>query len=395
MIKDAMYISSKAIRHRKVRSWLTIMGIIIGVAAIITLITVSEGLELAIQQQFESFGTSVIRVTAKGLRGPPTDSDIVTKKDVETIENIKGLEYIAPMILKNAKLEFNNQEVFNLVAGYPTEYADPGLDDLGIKIEKGRIFEKEERDVAIIGQVFADDAFNKEMVLKSNLLINEEKFRVIGIIKKTGVQNTDEGIYIPLEDAKEIFNTGDGYSIITAKVQEGLPVDPVKKEIEKKLKRARDNENFQVFTPEQIVAQLGALLIVVQFILVGIAGIALFVGAIGIMNAMFTSVLERTKDIGVMKAIGAKKNHILFIFLFEAGLFGLAGGILGCILGIAVSFGIKIIASQLGFSLLAIKIDPLLILFVILFAFLVGMIAGYLPSKRAANLKPVDTLRYE
>src|SRR3989344_6497956 len=299
MIKDAMYISSKAIRHRKVRSWLTIMGIIIGVAAIITLITVSEGLELAIQQQFESFGTSVIRVTAKGLRGPPTDSDIVTKKDVETIENIKGLEYIAPMILKNAKLEFNNQEVFNLVAGYPTEYADPGLDDLGVKIEKGRIFEKEERDVAIIGQVFADDAFNKEMVLKSNLLINEEKFRVIGIIKKTGVQNTDEGIYIPLEDAKEIFNTGDGYSIITAKVQEGLPVDPVKKEIEKKLKRARDNENFQVFTPEQIVAQLGALLIVVQFILVGIAGIALFVGAIGIMNAMFTSVLERTKDIGV------------------------------------------------------------------------------------------------
>tara|TARA_Y100000310_G_scaffold186269_1_gene186416 strand:- start:67325 stop:68512 length:1188 start_codon:yes stop_codon:yes gene_type:complete len=395
MIKDFLTISLKSIAHRKLRSWLTILGIVIGISAIIMLITVSEGLELAIKEQFEQFGATTIRVAPKGLRGPPTEVDVLTTKDKQTVEKVKGLEYVSPILLKNAKIEFNKRESSILITGYPAENADPGLKDLSLVPENGRIFRKGESKVVMIGLTIAEDTFEKDISLKHSIKINDEKFRVIGIFEKAGVPNIDQGIYITLEDARDVLDEPKGISLITAKVQDGLDVSKVREDIERKLEKVRDSENFEVFTPEQIIAQLSSILLVVQFFLVGIAAISLFIGAIGIMNSMFTSVLERTRDIGIMKAVGARNSAILSVFLLESGLFGLVGGIVGVLIGIIVAYLIGFVSSQLGFTLLTIKVRPEIAIFTILFSFFIGMLSGYIPARRASKLKPVDALRYE
>ncbi|MAG47338.1 hypothetical protein CL617_01930 [archaeon] len=395
MLKDFLELSLSSIKHRKLRSWLTTIGIIIGISSIIMLITVSEGLELAIKDQFEQFGATTIRVTPKGVRGPPTDTEILTTKDLDTVKKIKGLEYISPILLKNAKIEFNNREISTIVSGYPSEHADPGLEDLSLIPENGRIFSKGESKVTIIGNTIAKDSFEKTISIKNSIRINEQKFRVIGIFERAGVPNIDQGIFITLEDAREVFDKPKGISIITAKVQDGLDIGKIKDNLEIKLEKARDNENFEVFIPSQIIEQLSSILLVVQFFLVGIAAISMFVGAIGIMNSMFTSVLERTKDIGIMKSLGAKNSTILSIFLLEAGLFGFIGGVIGSIIGISISYLVGFIASNAGFTLLKIVVRPELVIVIVLFSFIVGMIAGYIPARRASKLKPVDALRYE
>jgi len=156
-----------------------------------------------------------------------------------------------------------------------------------------------------------------------------------------------------------------------------------------------DEKEFSVYTPKQLLDQLSSILGAIKIILSGIAAISLVVGGIGIMNSMFTSVLERTRQIGIMKAIGATKKDILSLFLIESGLIGLGGGLIGVILGITTAKIVEVVAFNLGFSLLVIKLDFLLIGLVLFFAFFIGMISGAIPAYQAASLKPVDALRYE
>ena len=168
----------------------------------------------------------------------------------------------------------------------------------------------------------------------------------------------------------------------------------VNRVVEKELERKRGDTNFQVLTASQILEQIGQILGVMQIVLVGIAAISLLVGAIGIMNSMYTSVLERTKDIGIMKAIGARNADILQIFLIESGMIGLVGGLLGTALGTGMALAVEPFAKNAGFPLI-ITLEMGVLLFGLLFAFVIGMISGILPAYQASKLKPVDALRYE
>ena len=395
MVSPFLITALRSISHRKVRATLTTLGIIIGIASIVALISLNQGLSTAIEEEFEKRGSSLVRVVPMGLRGPPTDADLLTSKDVNVVENVKGLDYVAELLIQNGKVEYNNEKKLLLVNSLPTELIDKLGVDMNLEVEFGRMFKSGESGSAIIGGNFGDNHFNEEIPLRANLLIEEEKFRVIGIMKKTGNSELDNVIYIPLEDGRDIFAKPDGLSIIAARVFDGLDVEVVQEEIRKKLERSRDNENFDVITPKQIVEQLNLILGVLQFVLVGIAAISLIVGGIGIMNSMYTSVLERTKDIGTMKSIGAKNRDILMIFLFEAGVIGLFGGVVGATLGTLLAFSVGLIADQLGFGLLKITFNVGLFAFGLLFAFIVGMISGILPAYRASKLNPVDALRYE
>ena len=237
--------------------------------------------------------------------------------------------------------------------------------------------------------------FKDKILLRNKIKLQGHDFRVVGVLKPVGNQQDDNTIYIPLETFREIFNQkNEEVGFISAQVKPGVDILSLQEKVERILKRERDNENFQVVTPTQILEQINTILGVIQSVLVGIAAISLLVGGIGITNSMYTTVLERTKDIGIMKSIGATNSSILLIFLLESGLMGLVGGIFGVILGTLISYGISTFSTQAGFKLLF-EINLPLILFGLFFAFIVGTFSGVLPARQASKLKPVDALRYE
>ena len=394
MLLDYFLFAVNSIAHRKLRSWLTVIGIIIGVAAIISLITVSRSLESTIEQQFEQFGANRIIISAKGFQGPGTLSQGLTKEDVETIKKISGFKYVVPGLFRSSEIKHNKETGFTLVGSLPAENFEEFFEDAGINIGDGRNIKDNEKFVAIIGIRAAREMFNKELRVGDKIEINKKEFKIVGILEEIGNAQDDNQINIPLESSREIFNEPNKVDTIIAQVKSSSDTSLLQERIEKELERKRDDTNFQVLTASQILEQINQVLGVMQIVLVGIAAISLVVGAIGIMNSMYTSVLERTKDIGIMKAIGARNSDILEIFLIESGLIGLVGGIFGTILGSIMALIIGNISKNAGF-LLIVKLEPFVLLFGLLFAFIIGMLSGILPAYQASKLKPVDALRYE
>lgn len=395
MIKEYLVMILRSIRYRKVRSWLTVIGIVIGIAAIVSLITIGNGLENAIAEQFNKMGTETIRVVPKGLMGPPSGTKGLTMDDADIIENIKGVEYVNPVLMQSTTIEYQGEKTFNQITGIQTDNIETVIKDQNMEIGRGRIFTNSEKDSVILGSNIADDGFKKKIDIRNSILIDDQKFKVVGIFKETGTPNLDNAVYVPMDEARILLGKPIEVSAIAVKVQSGENLDQVADKIKRDLKRAKDNELFEVYTPEQLLAQLNSVLGVVNIVLAGIAAISLLVGGIGIMNAMYTSVLERTRDIGIMKAIGARNSDILLLFLIESGLIGLVGGLVGVIIGLLMAFSVQGVASQLGYPLLKVTISWWLVFFALSFAFFVGVISGILPAVRAAKLKPVDALRYE
>ncbi|MBI4158651.1 ABC transporter permease [Candidatus Woesearchaeota archaeon] len=393
MILEYFKLAVNNITHRKVRSWLTIIGIIIGIASIIALISLSLGLQNSIAEQFESFGSDKILVSAATFQGPGSLSIGLTEKDVETVKKIQEFKVVAPFIAKPGSVEYKGESKFPIIfGGQPKESAELFADTR--TLEKGRYLKEGDHYDAILGSRAAKKLFKKEIRINNKIKINGKEFKVVGIFEEVGNQQDDSAISIPLDTFKEIFKSGDQIDFISAQVKPGSNIPEVQKKLERLLKDKRGDENFNVVTPTQILEQISQVLGIVQAVLVGIAAISLVVGGIGIMNSMYTSVLERTRDIGVMKAIGAKDSDILKIFLIESGLMGFVGGIFGVVLGTLLSLGIGQYATEAGFKLL-VTINPQLMLFGLFFAFIAGIISGVLPAYRASQLNPVEALRHE
>jgi putative ABC transport system permease protein len=204
---------------------------------------------------------------------------------------------------------------------------------------------------------------------------------------------------MPIDTARIIFNNSKSYSLIYAEIQSGFTADEVAATVEKNLRHLRNEkvgeEDFTVSTPEQLSQTVQSVFGVIQGFLIGIAAISLLVGGVGIMNSMYTSVLERTKEIGVMKAIGARNEHVLMLFLFESGMLGLIGGAAGALLGITLAEAVQFIAAQAGYGILKASISVELIGGALLFSFVIGALSGALPARRASQMNPVDALRFE
>ncbi|MBS3141045.1 ABC transporter permease [Candidatus Woesearchaeota archaeon] len=395
MISDYISLTINSILHRRLRAWLTILGIVIGVASIIALISISQGLKSSIEEQFATFGTSRLFIAAKSFQGPGSASEGLTEKDVTALEQISDFKYVAPVIGKSGELEYKKELKYTLIAGFPAEEFSEVFEDMGIEVSKGRMFNSGEKYVAVIGSRVATDLFKDELRINNKIKIQGVDFKVIGIFEEIGNQQDDNQINIPYEAAKEIFNTGDKVDYILAQVKEGIDAAETAKKAENKLERTRDDENFQVLSASQIAEQINSVLGIIQVVLIGIAAISLVVGGIGIMNSMYTSVLERTKEIGIMKSIGARNSDILMLFLLESGFIGLIGGVFGVLLGSGIGILVGKAAASAGYGILKIKISFGLIMFGLAFAIIIGMISGALPARQASKLKPVDALRYE
>jgi len=397
-MKEYAFMALKNISSRQLRSYLTIIGIIIGATTFIALITLGNGLEKGMTERFDKFGLRRLFIGPKttfGLTGPPTGLWSLTEIDAETVEKLPVIEYVTQILGESVEVKYSREEFIRTVMGIDLETAEKFFEDVDIGIAKGRFPEKGERKVAFIGYGIAHELFEKEIPLKASIYLNEVKFRVVGIKEKQGLQNEDFTINVALEDMQELLGTTNGISAFAAVVNKGVDVEYATKRVERALERKRDDENFQVTSPVKIKEQTGIVLTIVTMVVAAIAAISLIVGGLGIMNSLYTSVVERTKEIGIMKALGAKNSNILTIFLVESGLMGLVGGTLGVLLGLAVSFGLAAGINQFGFVRISLDLSVNLIIFSLLFSFILGMAAGILPAYQASKMKPVDALRYE
>ena len=401
MIKHYFLISLKSLSHRKLRSSLTILGIIIAIMSIVALITISSSLKNSIEEQFSKIGATRLYVFPKTNAGcVPTQG--LEKKDVETLESLSEFKWVTPYLMQSSSVEFNNEVKKIGILATPTDQLEERWKDLDFNVEKGRLFSDNDDYAAIIGRRVEDDVFKKDVRINDNIIIEGKKFRVIGILKEFGNPEDDNRIYVPIDTAREAFNKPTQLSMIELVVKPGVDISQAAKKVEntllkskgEKLSASKKNQlSFEVTTPEQLLGQLNNVLLIIQLVLVSIAAVSLIVGAVGIMNSMYTSVLERTRDIGVMKSVGAKKNDILKVFLIEAGIIGLIGGLLGVIIGVTLAILVGNVAATSGFSFLKIQIDYPVMISCVLFSVIFAMFSGYLPAKRASKLEPVEALR--
>jgi putative ABC transport system permease protein len=408
MFTDYIRISLNNIRQRKMRSFLTVTGIVVGIMAVVALISIGQGLSGSVKGEFEKIGYDKIIIQGGVVTyGPPgSGSDKLTQKDLDVVRKVRGVDGATASSIKFTRIKYKKQEGVTIIYAYPDEdFADAFAGIETYEIKYGSAPGKSEKGKVCIGSRIASGKFwsdtGPEMGLRSKLTVvgeggNEKEFTVSCIIKETGSPQDDSVVYVFMSDFVEIFNSPpDEFSVIYVKIKDGFNVDMVSDEIKKELEDSRGNDDFQVSTLGQVIETFDQVFGILNMVLIGIAAISLVVGGIGIMNTIYTSVLERTREIGVMKAIGARNSDILVIFLFEAGTLGLIGGVIGCSTGIFISKTVEVIAQQSGYSFFRALVSPELIAGSLLFSVIIGMIAGILPARQASRLKPVDALRYE
>lgn len=405
MNKEYIKLGLKNIRKRKLRSGLTLLGIFIGIMTIVALISLGQGLQKSITDQFASLGTDKLFVMPKGgfsAPGSRTNSIQLTKDDQKVIDKVSGVMDSAGIITQPGEIQSDKEKRYLQVTGFPTDNQIKLLNELGsYNVEFGRKLKKGDSKKVVLGSSFyTGEVFSKSLKLGDRILINGISFEVIGFYESAGNSADDKNVVISEDDLREMIGDKNRVDMIIVKIAPSEKPSVVKDRIEKDLRNSRDlkegKEDFSIQTPEDVLKSFQSILLIIQIFLISIAGISLLVGGVGIMNTMYTAILERNKEIGVMKAIGAKNSDIMGIFVTEAGLLGLIGGIIGTALGMAVSKIIEIIGTNVWHtSLLKMYFPWYLILGAILFSVVMGMLAGAIPAYQASKMKPVDSLRYE
>ncbi|UCG95780.1 MAG: ABC transporter permease [archaeon] len=386
--------------YQKLRTALTLLGIIIGIGAITSMITLGDALESSVREQFEQIGTDKIIITP----GSPTSvgfsgaigTESLGENDVKTIERINGVETTFGVFSKTAKLRLGKEETYSSIWAWDMGKAGDLFSDMqGYEIEEGRDIKEGDRYAAVIGYLAKTRLFEKDIEVRDKLEINGKNFRVVGLLEKIGNPVDDMSILIPLDGAREAFNDTDEFSMIFVDARDEVDVDKISEKIKDELEDERGAEDFKVQTFGDILEMANTILNMLQLVFIGIAAISLIVGGIGIMNIMLMTVMERTKEIGIMKATGATNRIVLLLFLGEAAIVGLLGGIVGYCVGLVGSFIVAQYAGEMVGIPINILFSPELFGGTLVFSVFVGMVSGAYPARRAAGLDPVDALRYE
>lgn len=404
MIYDSFFLAVKNLKHRGIRSWLTLVGIFIGVTAVVALISLGNSLEMAVSSQFGVSQTELISVQASGAAGfgPPGSGvvDPLTVKDVEDIKNLGSVKRAARRNIGTGKLEYNDKLIFGYIASIPSgDDRDFIYQQLDSKPEAGRFLKDSDSGKVFLGYNFYVDkvGLGKEVIPGKRVLINDKSFEVVGILEKQGSFIFDNAVFMNEKDMENLLGFGDNVDVIAVQPVDKNDMNKTVEDIKRVLRRNRNvkvgEEDFTVSTPEASLASVKSVIGGVQAFIVIVALISVFIGALGIVNTMTTSVLERKKEIGIMKSIGARNEHIFMQFFIESGLLGLLGGLVGAIFGTLIGvIGTIGINNWLGAEL-GVNISFGLIFFSLLGSFLIGALAGIVPAMRASKQNPVDALR--
>lgn len=405
MLEDSFRIAYRNLKKKKARSLLTIIGIFLAIFTVFVLLSMSLGLNEVIQEQFRLLGTDKFFVTAKGSYfGVGQSSNVqLTTEDVETLDKMNEMKTVTYYTMGNVQITFKEETRYYMVIAIPFKPVngwDIFREVYNLKVEDGRLLKEGDNGKVLLGYQYGYNNFmGKPVHVGDKIRLNGVEFKVAGILETVGNSADDRQIYMTTEDFKELFNSGDRIDFIIAQIKEGENMTQVVDKAERALRKGRGvtekTQDFDISTPEQIMESFGTILNILMAFLVGIGAISIIVGGIGIANTMFTSVLERRREIGTMKAIGAKNEDILGIFIVESGILGLIGGLLGLIFGVIVAKTIEYYAQLYVGTMVRASMSPYLMIGCLVFGFVIGTVSGFLPSRQASNLNPADALRYE
>ncbi len=399
---DLLKESLSSLKANKLRTGLTMLGIIIGVASVISMISLGEGSKISIQRSIESLGSNNLIVfpgivqpgrgfIASGRGG----AEVLKIKDVEELRKIENIIAISPEIQRRFQIvsEVGNN-INSTVLGISSDFFIVRNIQIanGEKISEDNV--KSFSRVAVLGSNITKDLFGDINPLGKKIRINNLSFRVIGVMQpkgSTGFVSYDDFILVPYSVMQKQLAGTEYFNSIAVKVDSKENIEKVRGEIEERLVKLHNvsEPDFSIFSQEDILSTLTSVINTFTIFLSFIAGISLVVGGIGIMNMMLTSVTERTREIGLRKAIGAKRNDILKQILLESIFITLIGGLVGIILGSTITFVVGKIAN------INILISIKAILISVFISTLIGMIFGYYPAKKASNLDPIEALKYE
>lgn len=404
MFRECVKMAIDGMLASKLRTFLTMLGIIIGVGAVIAMVSLGFGMQEQVKSNISSMGSNLLIVmsggrTASGQRLASGSGAKLTYDDAKAIEkSVEGIQYVSPGVQASYQLVVGNQNWTSQVEG-----SAPSIIDIrDYKILEGRMFSEKDMNararVCVIGQTIVDNLFPDDNPLGKIIRINKQPFKVIGTLSSKGQsavgQDQDDLVYIPLTTAMQRMMGTTSIRNITIQCTSENTIESAQSDIITLLRQRHrikegDYDDFTVRNMSALMETMEETTGTITLLLAIIAAISLVVGGIGIMNIMLVSVTERTREIGIRKALGATYRNILLQFLIEAVVIGVSGGIIGTVFGIGVA---TILAKFAGWQAI---ISVWAIIIAVVFSVGIGLFFGIYPAKKAALLDPIDALRYE
>lgn len=398
LIRDFFHLTSSSLIAHRMRSFLTGLGIAVGIAAVVLLTSIGEGVHQFVLSEFTQFGTTLVAINPGKATTSGTSMGVfgtVRPLTIEDSEALKRLPYaraVVPVVQGNAEVEAGNRRRRTTIYGVGSQMPEA----FSLRVRSGRFLPEDDpiapRAFAVLGSKLRQELFAEQNPLGKRITIGGSRYRIIGVMESKGTVlgfDLDDTVYIPAARAQSLFNK-DTLLEIDLLYDKDAPVDKVVEGIKSILLARHGRDDVTITTQEQMLDVLGSVLDVLTFAVAAIGGISLLVGAIGIVTIMTITVNERTNEIGVLRALGAKRSQVLGLFLGEAIVLAAIGGLSGLVLGIGI-------AQLLHIALPALPVHTP-VLYVILaevVAVVIGLAAGVLPARRAALLDPVEALRSE
>ncbi|MFA6269490.1 MAG: ABC transporter permease [archaeon] len=432
-IKDSFKLSLNSIAHRKLRAWLTLLGIIIGVAAVVSIISIGNGAQASVNASLSGFGADIITISPGFSRGTTvggfgggrggidlpgfgggggnnaresstsTATPTLKDNDLMIIKSNPDVIAVNQIVSGRQSITFGDKKTNASIQGVN---ANTWTQTTNVTLSTGRFLNSSDTRNVVIGNSLATTTFSQPITLGRKIDINGTAFTVVGILALSGTGfgggGTDSTIYMPYNAAWNVLDVNTGtYSSIQAKIKDATNADYDVNSLTQQLMISRRvtsrTQNFSVTSSQTLREQIANVTQTLTLFLGAIAAVSLLVGAVGIANSMFTSVLEKTRDIGIMKALGASNNEVLILFVIESGLFGFIGGLIGVMIAFLITGVMNLMGLSLGIGGRGAEmlITPELVIIAILISTLIGILAGIAPARNASKMRPVDALKYE